>query len=191
MAALARSDRRLSVGPASRPSRRSRRTPSKRLTKSRMPSSATIRRTCAIELGDLLFQVVFHARMAEERGWFDFDAVAAAIHDKLVRRHPHVFGDTAFGDASSAAPTGKSTRRRSARPPLHGAATTCTACWRCAEGAARTVARREARQARLARRIRLAGSAPASAPSWTKSWPSSTPRISLRTPWPRPRSRKK
>ena len=48
------------------------------------------------ELGDLLFQVVFHARMAEERGWFDFDAVAAAIHDKLVRRHPHVFAGTRF-----------------------------------------------------------------------------------------------
>jgi MazG family protein len=45
------------------------------------------------ELGDLLFQVVFHARMAEERGWFDFPDVAQAIHDKLVRRHPHVFGD--------------------------------------------------------------------------------------------------
>jgi len=44
------------------------------------------------ELGDLLFQVVFHARMAQERGWFDFADVAAAIHDKLVRRHPHVFG---------------------------------------------------------------------------------------------------
>ena len=43
------------------------------------------------ELGDLLFQVVFHARMAQERGWFDFAAVARAIHDKLVRRHPHVF----------------------------------------------------------------------------------------------------
>jgi len=43
------------------------------------------------ELGDLLFQVVFHARMAEERGWFDFTAVASAIHDKLVRRHPHLF----------------------------------------------------------------------------------------------------
>jgi nucleoside triphosphate diphosphatase len=50
------------------------------------------------ELGDLLFQVVFHARMAEERGWFDFDTVAAAIHDKLVRRHPHVFADTVFGN---------------------------------------------------------------------------------------------
>jgi nucleoside triphosphate diphosphatase len=44
------------------------------------------------ELGDLLFQVVFHARMAEERGWFDFAQVAGAIHEKLVRRHPHVFG---------------------------------------------------------------------------------------------------
>lgn len=43
------------------------------------------------ELGDVLFQVVFLARIAEERGWFDFDAVAAAMGDKLVRRHPHVF----------------------------------------------------------------------------------------------------
>jgi nucleoside triphosphate diphosphatase len=43
------------------------------------------------ELGDLLFQIVFHSRMAEERGWFDFAAVAGSIHDKLVRRHPHVF----------------------------------------------------------------------------------------------------
>jgi MazG family protein len=45
------------------------------------------------ELGDLLFQVVFHSRMAEERGWFDFAAVARGIHDKLIRRHPHVFED--------------------------------------------------------------------------------------------------
>jgi nucleoside triphosphate diphosphatase len=44
------------------------------------------------ELGDLLFQVVFHAQLAQERGWFDFDGVARTIHDKLVRRHPHVFG---------------------------------------------------------------------------------------------------
>ena len=44
------------------------------------------------ELGDLLFQVVFYAQLAQERGWFDFDGVARAIHDKLVRRHPHVFG---------------------------------------------------------------------------------------------------
>ncbi len=45
------------------------------------------------ELGDLLFQVVFHARMAEEEGHFDFDDVAGGIADKMIRRHPHVFGD--------------------------------------------------------------------------------------------------
>ena len=45
------------------------------------------------ELGDLLFQVVFHARMAEESGYFDFDDVVAGICDKMTRRHPHVFGD--------------------------------------------------------------------------------------------------
>jgi ATP diphosphatase len=45
------------------------------------------------ELGDLLFQVVFHSQMAGEAGQFDFEAVAAAICDKLTRRHPHVFGD--------------------------------------------------------------------------------------------------
>lgn len=44
------------------------------------------------ELGDLLFQVVFHARMAEEAGAFDFDDVAAGISGKMLRRHPHVFG---------------------------------------------------------------------------------------------------
>ena len=44
------------------------------------------------ELGDLLLQVVFHARMAEEAGEFDFHAVAAAIADKMERRHPHLFG---------------------------------------------------------------------------------------------------
>ncbi|MBR0679072.1 nucleoside triphosphate pyrophosphohydrolase [Roseomonas eburnea] len=45
------------------------------------------------ELGDLLFQVVYHARMAEERGWFAFGEVAGAIADKMIRRHPHVFGE--------------------------------------------------------------------------------------------------
>ena len=52
------------------------------------------------ELGDLLFQVVFHARMAQERGWFDFASVAQSIHDKLVRRHPHVFGGASVGSAA-------------------------------------------------------------------------------------------
>src|SRR5881392_4284968 len=45
------------------------------------------------ELGDLLLQVVFHARMAQEQGAFDFRDVVLAITEKLVRRHPHVFGD--------------------------------------------------------------------------------------------------
>jgi ATP diphosphatase len=53
------------------------------------------------ELGDLLLQVVFHAQMASEQGLFDFDAVAAAIADKLVRRHPHVFGDAEVEDAAA------------------------------------------------------------------------------------------
>jgi tetrapyrrole methylase family protein/MazG family protein/ATP diphosphatase len=48
------------------------------------------------ELGDLLLQVVFHARMAEELGHFAFEDVARAINDKMVRRHPHVFGDETY-----------------------------------------------------------------------------------------------
>src|SRR5919204_1967341 len=45
------------------------------------------------ELGDLLLQVVFHARMAQEQGAFDFGGVVESITTKLIRRHPHVFGD--------------------------------------------------------------------------------------------------
>jgi len=51
------------------------------------------------ELGDLLFQVVFYAQLARERGLWDFDAVAAGVADKMVRRHPHVFGDRRVADA--------------------------------------------------------------------------------------------
>jgi MazG family protein len=53
------------------------------------------------ELGDLLLQVVFHARMAEEAEAFDFESVAAGIVDKMVRRHPHVFGDAQVADAAA------------------------------------------------------------------------------------------
>ena len=53
------------------------------------------------ELGDLLFQVVYHARMAEEEGLFGFAEVARAIADKMVRRHPHVFGEAAARTASA------------------------------------------------------------------------------------------
>lgn len=53
------------------------------------------------ELGDLLFQVVFHARMAEEAGAFAFDDVVEAVCDKMVRRHPHVFGDASVIGAAA------------------------------------------------------------------------------------------
>lgn len=53
------------------------------------------------ELGDLLFQVVFHAQMASEQHAFGFDDVATAIADKMIRRHPHVFGDAAIRDAAT------------------------------------------------------------------------------------------
>ena len=54
------------------------------------------------ELGDLLLQVVFHARMAEEQNAFAFGDVVEAITAKLIRRHPHVFGQEACGNAHSA-----------------------------------------------------------------------------------------
>ncbi|MBV8523481.1 MAG: nucleoside triphosphate pyrophosphohydrolase [Acetobacteraceae bacterium] len=53
------------------------------------------------ELGDLLFQVVYHARMAEEEGKFGFGDVARVIADKMIRRHPHVFGDATVRTASA------------------------------------------------------------------------------------------
>jgi nucleoside triphosphate diphosphatase len=70
------------------------------------------------ELGDLLFQVVFHAQMGAERGWFDFASVANAISDKLTARHPHVFADAQMGslrDLNRAWEDHKA-RERAARP---------------------------------------------------------------------------
>ena len=55
------------------------------------------------ELGDLLLQVVFHAQMGAEAGHFDFESVAGRINDKMIRRHPHVFGDEVATDAEDAA----------------------------------------------------------------------------------------
>jgi MazG family protein len=52
------------------------------------------------ELGDLLLQVVFHCQLARERGAFDFERVARHITDKLIRRHPHVFGDVKVKDVN-------------------------------------------------------------------------------------------
>jgi ATP diphosphatase len=51
------------------------------------------------ELGDLLFQTVFYAQMGKERGLFDFDAIAGHIADKMIRRHPHVFGEVSVNSA--------------------------------------------------------------------------------------------
>ena len=53
------------------------------------------------ELGDLLFQVVFHAQMADEAGWFDFQDVVRGICSKMTRRHPHVFAGEDVGDAAA------------------------------------------------------------------------------------------
>lgn len=53
------------------------------------------------ELGDLLFQSVFHARMAEEAGYFDIDDVVRGLVDKMVERHPHVFGSATISDADA------------------------------------------------------------------------------------------
>ena len=50
------------------------------------------------ELGDLLFQVVFHSQLAKEQGLFDFEQVAESVADKLVRRHPHVFADVVYAN---------------------------------------------------------------------------------------------
>jgi len=52
------------------------------------------------ELGDLLFQITFFARVAQERGEFNIDDVIDGVHAKMVRRHPHVFGDTEAGDSA-------------------------------------------------------------------------------------------
>lgn len=53
------------------------------------------------ELGDLLFQIVFYAQVAKERGDFSIEDVTNAIHTKMVRRHPHVFGDTSANDTAA------------------------------------------------------------------------------------------
>jgi MazG family protein len=61
--------------------------------------AATDPRALCEELGDLLLQIVFMARIGRENGWFDLDDVCNGIGDKMIRRHPHVFGDTEVEDA--------------------------------------------------------------------------------------------
>jgi len=72
------------------------------------------------ELGDLLFHVVLHAQMAAEAGHFDFDAVAREVNDKMVRRHPHVFGTgVKLGDAEAVVKQWEQIKlqEKGARPP--------------------------------------------------------------------------
>jgi nucleoside triphosphate diphosphatase len=74
------------------------------------------------ELGDLLLQVVFHARMAQEQGAFDFGDVVEAITAKLLRRHPHVFGDARGLDAAAVGQLWDRIKaeERAAKPPRDG-----------------------------------------------------------------------
>ena len=95
------------------------------------------------ELGDLLLQVVFHARINEEAGRFALPDVVAAIADKMERRHPHIFGDATTSPGWEAIKAGERQGRRQ-RAGRRGA------------GPARTDARREAAGPRRAGRLRLA-----------------------------------
>ena len=107
--------------------------------------SSDLRRDCAAladELGDLLFQVVYHARLAEERGWFNFHDIAQGITDKMVRRHPHVFGEAEARDAGaqSAAWEAQKAQERQARAEtgtLDGVATALPALRRAQKLTAR------------------------------------------------------
>lgn len=84
------------------------------------------------ELGDLLLQVIFHARMAEEAGLFDFGAVVAGLSDKLVERHPHVFGGEAIADTAEQTRVWEDRKaaQRGAAGALAGVATTLPALTR-------------------------------------------------------------
>ncbi|MDY6948344.1 MAG: nucleoside triphosphate pyrophosphohydrolase [Pseudomonadota bacterium] len=74
------------------------------------------------ELGDLLFQVVFHSQLASEQGAFDFDDVANAICDKMERRHPHVFGDASIDSADAQTVAWEELKRRERAEKNAGAA---------------------------------------------------------------------
>jgi len=79
------------------------------------------------ELGDLLFQVVFHARLGEELGEFDFDAIAGAVADKLIRRHPHVFGGA--GEVNAAGQTEAWERIKAAERRAAGLSSAVDGVW--------------------------------------------------------------
>lgn len=106
------------------------------------------------ELGDLLFQVVFHARMAEEQEQFAFDDVARAIADKLVRRHPHVFAQADIPDVEAqrrsweAIKAEERQRKRDSRPQESGAVSALDGVSRTLPGLTRAL-KLQARAARV------------------------------------------
>jgi MazG family protein len=75
------------------------------------------------ELGDLLFQIVFYAQVASERGEFTIDDVVEAIHTKMVRRHPHVFGDASAEDSAEVLRNWEAIKAEEKRAAGKGAAT--------------------------------------------------------------------
>ncbi|WP_428375228.1 nucleoside triphosphate pyrophosphohydrolase [Lichenicoccus sp.] len=89
------------------------------------------------ELGDLLLQVVYHARLAEERGLFGYADVARCIADKMVRRHPHVFKDEAVAPGFWEAGKAAERRRRQVSGALAGVAATLPALARAGKLSAR------------------------------------------------------
>nr|WP_321986619.1 nucleoside triphosphate pyrophosphohydrolase [uncultured Lichenicoccus sp.] len=89
------------------------------------------------ELGDLLLQVVYHARLAEERGLFDYADVARSIADKMVRRHPHVFSDATVAPGFWEAGKAEERRRLQAHGALAGVAATLPALVRAGKLSAR------------------------------------------------------
>ena len=70
------------------------------------------RRALAVELGDLLFHILFASRIAEESGWFDIDDVCRGIHAKMVARHPHVFGEVEVSGAAEVVQNWEAIKRR-------------------------------------------------------------------------------
>lgn len=72
------------------------------------------------ELGDVLLQVVLHAQLAAERGDFDLQDVCDGIRDKMLRRHPHVFGDASAANAAEVEAAWKEAKRREGRSALGG-----------------------------------------------------------------------
>ena len=114
----ARSRHWLRMGQGRRPSRRSRPIRSRKPMRSPTRSARGDMDALKDELGDLQLQVVYHARMAEEIGAFTLDDVMASICDKMIRRHPHIFGDAAASpgwEALKAAERERSSRRKRAR----------------------------------------------------------------------------